>query len=335
MRRQRRLAPVLGTSVLGTSVLRRPVRRTPVLGSAMRDLPVLLLRRRAELVVRRAGLRRAVLVLRRLVLILRRLVLILRCTAVLVLGLVLVARLVLRLARLVLVLRRLVLVGRRRLLLLRRTPLVLGLLLRRTPLILGRLGHPPRVGRLLLVHRRLAPVLRLPLLGLPLLGPAVRWLAVLPVLGLAVLVLPLGHGRPPRVRLLRRAPRVLRLPGRSRLLVLGALLPVRVVGLLRLPVLGLPLLGLPVRWLAVLARSGRRGHPRRLLVVVPARALPGGTATARQIGPAVHAEQIVRLVCFVTDRTVQGRHDTSPERTPARSSLDVRCSISPLRGIPM
>ncbi|WP_067803383.1 hypothetical protein [Actinomadura formosensis] len=329
MRWQRRLAPVLGTSVLGTSVLRRPVRRTPVLGSAMRDLPVLLLRRRAELVVRRAGLRRAVLVLRRLVLILR-------CTAVLVLGLVLVARLVLRLARLVLVLRRLVLVGRRRLLLLRRTPLVLGLLLRRTPLILGRLGHPPRVGRLLLVHRRLAPVLRLPVLRLPLLGPAVRWLAVLPVLGLAVLVLPLGRGRPPRVRLLlRRAPRVLRLPGRSRLLVLGALLPVRVVGLLRLPVLGLTVLGLPVRWLAVLARSGRRGHPRRLLVVVPARALPGGTATARQIGPAVHAEQIVRLVCFVTDRTVQGRHDTSPERTPARSSLDVRCSISPLRGIPM
>ncbi|GAA1782496.1 hypothetical protein GCM10009735_11530 [Actinomadura chokoriensis] len=162
-----------------------------------------------------------------------------------------------------------------------------------------------------------------------------RGLAVLP--GLAVLVLPLrGHGRPPGVGLLlrlRRAPRVLLLAGRARLLVLRGLLPVRVVGLLRLAVLLAAVLVLLAAVLA--ARPRRRGRPRRLLVVVPARPLPVGATAARQVGPAVHAEQIALLVRLTADRTVQGRHDTSPERTPARSSLDVRCSMSPLRGIPM
>ncbi len=158
-------------------------------------------------------------------------------------------------------------------------------------------------------------------------------LAVLAGPRLAVLLLPLlGHGRTPRVRLLllRRAPRVLRLRGRARLLVLRGLLPVRVVGLRRLPVLPAG------RRTAVLAaRTGRLRDPR-LLVVVPARRLPVGAApAARQVGPAVHAEQVALLVRLTADRTVQGRHDTSPERTPARSSLDVRCSMSPLRGIPM
>jgi hypothetical protein len=203
-----------------------------------------------------------------------------------------------------------------------RTPLVLGLLL----------GRPPRVGgRLLMLHRRLAPLLGAAVLGAAVLRTTLR-LAVLVRLRLAVLVLPLLlHGRTPRVRLLllRRAPRVLLLPGLARLLVLGGLLAVRVVRLLRLPVL------LPGRGAAVLAaRPRRRGDP--LLVVVPARRLPVRAATAaREVGPAVHAEQIALLVRLAADRTVQGRHDTSPERTPARSRLDVRCSMSPLRGIPM
>nr|BFE33922.1 hypothetical protein GCM10010200_061730 [Actinomadura rugatobispora] len=56
---------------------------------------------------------------------------------------------------------------------------------------------------------------------------------------------------------------------------------------------------------------------------------------ARKIGPAAQAEQIALLEGLVTDRAFQGRHDTSPARTPARSSVVVRCSMSPLRGIPM
>lgn len=127
-----------------------------------------------------------------------------------------------------------------------------------------------------------------------------------------------------RLRRLRRAPLVGLLPGRRARLVLRGLLPVRIVRLRR-AVLRLAVL----RAAAVLAAL-------RLLVVVPARPLPVGAASAaRQIGPAVHAEQVALLVRLTADRTVQGRHDTSPERTPARSSLDVRCSMSPLRGIPM
>ncbi|GAA2421347.1 hypothetical protein GCM10010191_35940 [Actinomadura vinacea] len=95
---------------------------------------------------------------------------------------------------------------------------------------------------------------------------------------------------------------------RSRLLRLLLALTVRVVG--RLPV------GL---------LRGRRGwNPLRL-------AAPGTC----QIGPAAQAEQIALLEGLVTNRAFQGRHDTSPARTPARSSVDVRCSMSPLRGIPM
>ena len=262
----------------------------------------------------------------------------------LVLGLLLelVLRLVLLLLRLVLLLRR-------------RRPLVLLTLLRRLRLpVLRLLGHAPRVrGRLLtgLLLRlgRTPLVLRLlPVLGLPaellagsLAGSLARRLAGLRLAGLrlawrlAVLGLPvLGRGAP-RVRLLgrlllRRSPRVLRLAGlarRPRRLVrsmgLGRLLLelVRLRRLLeRLAVLGrcpelLAAVGALLLWV-----------PLPLLVVVPARPLlPVGAATdTRQVRPAAHAEQIARLERLVTDRTVQGRHDTSPERTPARSSLDVR-----------
>ncbi|URM95768.1 hypothetical protein LUW76_16295 [Actinomadura madurae] len=240
-----------------------------------------------------------------------------------------------RLPELVLLRLLLVGVGSRRLLLLRSAPLVLGLLLlllRHAPRVLRllRLGRPSVLARTGLA----LSVLPLPLLGLPaiLRLPAVLRLSVL-ALPLLLGGLLLGHGRPPGVRLLlllllRRAPRV-------RLLRGWLLLLVR-VGLLRLPVLGLAVLRLPVLRGAVrlaLLRTRRRGDP---LLVVPARTRLGRAATgAREVGPAAHAEQIARLERFVTDGTVQGRHDTSPERTPARSSLDVRCSMSPLRGIPM
>ncbi|MFG2244660.1 hypothetical protein [Spirillospora sp. NPDC048823] len=304
-----------------------------------------LLRRLAELVVGRAGLRHTVLVLL-LVLVLRR---VLRLSLlVLVLG-----RWELLVLRGVLLLRLLVLVGHRRLLLLplRRPPRVLLLRLL--------LGHSPRVpGRLLLRHRRLAAamlrltpvllvlglaVLSLTVLGLTVLSLTVLSLTVLSltVLGLPVLIGSLGHGRrSPRVLLrlllLRRPPRVLRLAGRARRLVRGLLLG-------RLLLVGVVLGRLLVR-LAVLRRGSVRLAALRplrrvalpLLVVVPARCLPvGAAAGAGQVGPAAHAQQVSLLERLVTDRTVQGRHDTSPERTPARSSLDVRCSMSPLRGIPM
>ncbi|GGU33111.1 hypothetical protein GCM10010208_67160 [Actinomadura livida] len=321
-----------------------PVRRHRRLAAAV------LRGRRPEAVVRRTGLRHAELVL----------------------GGVLVLRLVLRLALLVLVLRRRELLLLRLAVLL----LGLAVLLLRlgcAPLVLLGLllGHAPRVpARLLMLHGRLAAavlrlpallvrglavlgltvlgltvlrlaVLRLPVLGLAVLGLTMLGLPVLglPVLGLAVLV---GHGRcAPRVRLrwllLRRAPRVLRLAGRARLvrslvlrrllLLVGVVLRCRLVRLAVLP--RGPVL------LAALGALRRVSLP--LLVVVPARPLlpVGAAAGARQVGPAAHAEQVARLERLVTDRTVQGRHDTSPERTPARSSIDVSCSMSPLRGIPM
>ncbi|WP_171064410.1 hypothetical protein [Actinomadura soli] len=279
------------------------------------------LRRLAELVVARPRLRRAPRVL--LWLLLLRLLL-WWC-----------APLVLR--RLVLLLlRRRVLVLRGWELLVRRGELLVGLrvvghgglLLRRAPrvllgLLLLLLRRAPRVaGRLLLRHRRLAltaaVLVRLPVRGLP-------------VLRLPVLIgrLLLGHGRrAPRVLLLRLlllrlAPGVGRLPGRAgrRGLMLRRLLLVRVGGLLVLAALLRPRRGAVLR-LAALLRARRRVAP--LLVVVPARALPLGAARAGEVGPAAHAEQIALLERFVTDRTFQGRHDTSPERTPARSSLDVR-----------
>ncbi|WP_165970616.1 hypothetical protein [Actinomadura sp. 6K520] len=309
--------------------------------------------------VRRTGLRHAELVLRgvlvlRLVLRLALLVLVLRRRELLVLGL---AVLLVGLAVLLRGLGRapLVLLG----LLLGQAPRVPArLLLRHGRLAAAVLRLPPRLVRRLpvlglavlgLAMLRL-PVLRLAVLGLPVLRLPVLRLAVLrlPVLGLAVLGLAVlglsvlvGHGRgAPRVRLrgllLRRAPRVLRLAGRARL--------VRGLVLRRLLLVGVVLRCLLVR-LAVLPRGSvlltALGTLRRvslpLLVVVPARPLlPVGAAPgARQIGPAAHAEQVARLERLVTDRTFQGRHDTSPERTPARSSIDVRCSMSPLRGIPM
>ncbi|URN06467.1 hypothetical protein LUW74_26175 [Actinomadura madurae] len=316
MRRQRRLAPHLRLGRL--AVLR-------------------LLLRAAELVVG-TGLRDAVLLLRLAVLRLRwlpELVLLLRLPVLVLQGRLAVLVLLGRLPELVLLRLLLVGVGSRRLLLLRSAPLVLGLLLlllRHAPRVLRllRLGRPSVLARTGLA----LSVLPLPLLGLPaiLRLPAVLRLSVL-ALPLLLGGLLLGHGRPPGVRLLlllRRAPRVRLLRG-----WLLRLLLVR-VGLLRLPVLGLAVLRLPVLRGAVrlaLLRTRRRGDP---LLVVPARTRLGRAATgAREVGPAAHAEQIARLERFVTDGTVQGRHDTSPERTPARSSLDVRCSMSPLRGIPM
>ncbi|WP_433467289.1 hypothetical protein [Spirillospora sp. CA-128828] len=295
MRQQRRLTPV-----------RRQRRLAPVL--RLRGLAVLgLLLRRAELVVAPAGLRGAVLV--------RGLVLLLRL-AVLVLRLLLVR------------------IGSR-LLLLRRAPLVLGLLLwlRRPPLVLGRLLL--RLPVLLLALLGLLPVLLLPVSLLP-----------LAVLVLGLLLVRIGG----RLLLLRRAPLVLglllwlrgpplvlglllRCPPRVRGRLLLLLLPILLLPVLRLPMLGLAVLGRPAVLLAPLLRPRRRRYPLR---VVSALALLRRAATgAREVGPAAHAEQVARLERFVTDRAFQGRHDTSPERTPARSSLDVRCSMSPLRGIPM
>ncbi|MGI5167394.1 hypothetical protein ACQEU3_23905 [Spirillospora sp. CA-253888] len=247
---------------------------------------------------------------------------------------------------------------------------VLGLAVlrwRRAPGVLGRLlrllRRAPRVAGERLVLRTGLPVLRLAVLRLPVL----RRLAVL---GNGRLLL--RWRRPPplgRARLLRRAPRVLRL---LRLAVLG-LAVLRRLPVLRLPVLGLAVLGLAVLGLAVLrwrrapgvlgrllrllrraprvaggrlvlrtglpvvrlARGRRRWNPRRLLVLVTTRAPRPAATRARQVGAAAQAEQIARLERLVTDGTVQGRHDTSPARTPARSSVVVRCSMSPLRGIPM
>ncbi|RKS71977.1 hypothetical protein BZB76_4788 [Actinomadura pelletieri DSM 43383] len=307
-----------------------------VLGTAVRLGRAAVLRRLAELVT--AG--RALLRCAPLVLLLLLLLLLLRCAP-----LVLRRRVLLVLLRGVLVLlRRELLVLRRELLVLWRELLVgrrilLLLLLRCAPLVLLRLlllGHAPGVRRLL--HRSLAAalLLRLPVRCLPVL--------TLPVLRLALPVLVggllLGHGRPPAVRLLlllrRLAPWVGRLPGRALLLgrplVLRALLLVGVGRLLVRLAARLPRRGAVLR-LAALRLARWRKAP--VLVVVPARARPLGAARTGEVGPAAHAEQIALLERFVTDRTVQGRHDTSPERTPARSSLDVRCSMSPLRGIPM
>ncbi|WP_194293227.1 hypothetical protein [Actinomadura macrotermitis] len=193
-------------------------------------------------------------------------------------------------------------------LLLCRRLLALLLLLRRTPGILrgGRgpllLRRTRLVGGLLLVLllvRRLVLVLRRrPLLVLLRL---VRLLAsVLAIVGLPVLLT------------------VLLLP----MLLGGRLAPM------------LAIVGLPVRLTVLLLGGRRRRSPRRPLLLVPA----GPAATAApgtgQVRPAAQAEQIARLERLITNRAVQ-RHDTSPERTPARSSVVERCSMSPLRGIPM
>ncbi|WP_158581502.1 hypothetical protein [Actinomadura spongiicola] len=215
------------------------------------------------------------------------------------------------------------------------------MLLRRAPLVLL-LRHAPGIR---LLHRPLAALLLRLTVRLPVLPLSVLTLAVLalPMLGLALAVLVggllLGHGGAPAVLLLllrRLAPRVGRLTRRAlrlrRTLVLRTLLLVRVGRLLVRLAARLPRRGSVLR-LAALRLARRRKAP--VLVVVPARARPLGAARAGQVRPAAHAEQVALLERFVTDRTVQGRHDTSPERTPARSSLDVRCSMSPLRGIPM
>ncbi len=204
----------------------------------------------------------------------------------------------------------------RRLVLRTRLPVLRLPVLRLAVLRLAMLGLPVLLRRLAVLRRRCAPgvlgrLLRCTprvLLGLPVLGLPVLLLRRLAVLGLAVLL----RWCAPRVlrgllRLLRCAPGVA-----GRRLVLRS---------------GLPVLRL--------ARRRRRWNPWRLLVLVTTRTARSAAARARQVGAAAQAEQIARLERFVTDRTVQGRHDTSPARTPARSSVVVRCSMSPLRGIPM
>ncbi|MEU6750384.1 hypothetical protein ABZ914_29570 [Spirillospora sp. NPDC046719] len=258
---------------------------------------------------------------------------------------VLVRLLLVRLLGLVLRFRLPVLVGRRLVLLRRRTPLVrlLLLLLRR---------HGPRV-------RRLLPLLRSPMLRLAVLrllrrrAPLIRLL----LRRRPPLVRLLLRGRPPlvlrRLAVLGREPALL---GRTvlrgtvlgstvlrrllvvvlgRLLVRLALLR-REAAVLGSAVLRSTVLGrAAVLWGTVLGGAMLWSAVLRRALVVPARTGPVAAPRARQVGPAAQAEQIALLVRLVTDRTVQGRHDTSPERTPARSSLDVRCSMSPLRGIPM
>ncbi|WUH97457.1 hypothetical protein OHR68_28530 [Spirillospora sp. NBC_00431] len=277
------------------------------------------LRRLAELVAAGARLRRPPLVL---LLLLRW-----RCAP-----LVLLRRELLILRRELLVRRGELLVGRRELLV---GLTVVGhrgllLLLRRAPLVLL-LRLLRRCAPLVLLRRELAAAM---LRRLALLRLAVGRLRVM---RLAVLIgrLLLGHGRrAPRVRLLLLLllpPGVGRLPGGragrlGRALVLGGL----VLGGLLLVRVGRLLVGLAalrsrrgaVLGLAALLRARRR--VAGLLVAVPARALPLATAGAGQVGPAAHAEQVTRLERFVADRTFQGRHDTSPERTPARSRLDMR-----------
>lgn len=197
---------------------------------------------------------------------------------------------------------------------------VLRLLRRRAPLIRLLLWRRPPLVRLLLRGRAPLVLRRLAVLGREpaLLGRTVLRRTVLrgAVLGGAVLrrllVVVLGRLLV-RLALLRREAAVLG----------SAVLRSTVLG--RAAVLRGTVLGGAVLWSAVLRRA----------LVVPARTGPVAASRARQVGPAAQAEQIALLVRLVTDRTVQGRHDTSPERTPARSSLDVTCSMSPLRGIPM
>jgi len=158
------------------------------------------------------------------------------------------------------------------------------------------------------------------------------------------------------VRRLLRLATVLRLGGT----VLGLrrrVLPAR----LALALTVLPLLGLLLALLLAVGGVAELGHVRvghllvagllallplplavRVVRLLPGRLRrPGGrlvprlASGARQIGTAAQADEISLLEGLVTDRAFQGRHDTSPARTPARSSVDVRCCMSPLRGIPM
>lgn len=185
----------------------------------------------------------------------------------------------------------------------RRAPLVRLLLRRGPPLVRLLRGRAPLVlRRLAVLGRKPALLGRTVLRGTVLRGTVLRRLLVVVLRRLLV-----------RLALLRRETAVLG----------GAVLRSTVLG--RAAMLGGTVLGGAVLWSAVLRRA----------LVVPARTGPVAASRARQVGPAAQAEQIALLVRLVTDRTVQGRHDTSPERTPARSSLDVRCSMSPLRGIPM
>ncbi|GAA3944453.1 hypothetical protein GCM10023085_28120 [Actinomadura viridis] len=184
-------------------------------------------------------------------------------------------------------------------------------------------GDAPRV----LGDRRRAGLLRLPVLRLRRRGPMrASELPPVPVLRLALLVALLvlrraGHRRLRRPRgLVRALPVPLLLVRRVAVrrvlvgrLVLALLVGCLLVGLLR---------ALPVGLLAVL-RRGRGWDSRWLLVVVPL-ARPPAAPGARQVRPAAQAEQIPLLEGLVTDRAVQGRHDTSPARIPARSSVDVR-----------
>jgi len=243
----------------------------------------------------------------------------------------------------------------RRLLLLRLTPGVRGLLLllRRSLLLVGIRSLLVRVRSLLLIRvvrglllvrvvrslllrrrglllirirRLLERILRGPLRLLQRGSPGILAAALLLVL-LRLL------GSTPRVLLRRRG---LLLRGRLLVRVRCLLLLLVRIRLLRVLLMLLLVWLLAVRLLTVLLlRSRRRGHAGRLLLGVVSTGVAPATAGTGEVGPAAQAEQIARLERSVTDWAVQGRHDTPPARTPARSSVDVRCSMSPLRGIPM
>jgi hypothetical protein len=173
--------------------------------------------------------------------------------------------------------------------------LVLAALLR-----LGRAGHGrPRLRRALLLLALLALLVRRS-------AAAVRGVPI----GLLRLALRLVLAL--RLRLLRvLTVRVLSLALAVGVLCLALALAVGVLAVGRL------LLPVPLRG------AGRRWNPRRLLVVVRW-SLPAAAPGAREIGPAAQAEQIALLEGLITDWAIQGSHDTSPARTPARSSVDVR-----------
>ncbi|MFF5260670.1 hypothetical protein ACFY4C_17145 [Actinomadura viridis] len=184
--------------------------------------------------------------------------------------------------------------------------------------LLALLRGAPRV----LGDRGRAGLLRLPVLVLCRRRPVrASELPSVPVLRLALLVLRrAGHRRLRGPRRLVRALPVPLLLVRGvavRRVLVGRLVLALLVGCLLVRLLRALPVGLPV------LRGGGRRDSRWLLVVVPL-ARPPAAPGARQVGPAAQAEQIPLLEGLVTDWAVQGRHDTSPARIPARSSVDVR-----------
>ncbi|WP_160146981.1 hypothetical protein [Thermomonospora echinospora] len=202
-----------------------------------------------------------------------------------------------------------------------------SLTLRGRPALTGSLrslalrGRPALVGSLRSLALRRGPVLTgsLPALGGSPLGavPLVRRRGLLvmrlrrpPVLGGLLVPATVRAGMPAllvgRLLLRRRRPCVLLRRPRVLLPLLGLV-----------AVLRRGLVGLVLRW-AVAVR-------RRLLLA--RRRVPARSPDPGQVRPAGHAQQITgleRLVADGTGGTAHGRQDTSPERTPACSSIDAR-----------